>query len=205
MNVTGASAEPRAKRQPEDAEFDAMGYLTVHGKDKLDQLLEDVAKSIDTPAFTEIGGDEKSLKAFHNELRASVALAMKLHKDCINFQWKIKKRVNVPAASLELVGVFRNQVTALWTFLQQFQAKDAELMLDVDKCRRMSVSIGALGIKIPVRCQVIQYKAQAPRAARAGARAFQEVPCKSSKLRCVSKGRAMIFAMAPDVFCPSAL
>ena len=84
-----------------------------------------------------------------------------MHKDCINFQWKIKKRVNVPAESLEIVSTFRGHVTAVLNFLQQFQPKDAELMLDVDKCNRLAASIISLGITIPVRCQTIQYKAQA--------------------------------------------
>ena len=165
--LPGASATPSqsgpspSKRKLEDVKFDPMEYLTAHGKDKLDEVLSDVAKRMQSQAFREVGDDEKSVKAFQNDLRLALGLAARLHKDCINFQWKIKKRVNVPTESLEIISSYRGHATAVLNFLQQFQSKDAELMLDVDKCKKLGASITSLGVNIPVRCQTIQYKAQA--------------------------------------------
>ena len=51
--VPSPSGPPPSRRKLEDVEFDPMGYLTAHGKDKLDDVLSEVAKN----AVTGLQGD----------------------------------------------------------------------------------------------------------------------------------------------------
>lgn len=60
----------------------------------------------------------------------------RLHKDVINFQWKLKKRVSSPVDALAVVNTFRSQVSDTLTFYQQFCGTELEIYLDVEKVQQ---------------------------------------------------------------------
>ncbi len=87
--------------------------------------------------------------------------------------------MTTPGGSLDICGAFRNTVTSLLGYMQQFSGASTshEAMLDVDKCRELSEKF-AHKIRIPSRFRMILYKASALELLQ-----FQRIPEFCASLR----------------------
>lgn len=127
----------------------------------VDQLVKhDIFKVNDETASSGGGIFGEDAKKFHDALKGVVNKLVKLHKDVITFQWKIKKRVSAPAGALSLLNEFRNLVSDTLTFYQQFLGSELETYLDVDKVAKLLTNVTKEGHTVPPRLAVIFFHAR---------------------------------------------
>ena len=132
LDVSESASRAKRGRVPKGQEIsDGQGddtdkYLSVAGKGVLDQSLEVAVAQLGAEIFDNSSTHDpkevqQSLKKVCDGLR-------KLHGDCINLQWKLKKRTSPPQDALDEMQKFREEVANIWTVILNFTGKtDSDL------------------------------------------------------------------------------
>lgn len=109
---------------------DALKYLSVAGKDPLDQSFQAILAQLDAEIFDNSAARDP--KDVLQALKKVCDCFRKLHGDCINLQWKLKKRTSPPLAALSAMQEFRDEVGNIWTVCMNFVNK-TDCDLDANK------------------------------------------------------------------------
>jgi hypothetical protein len=157
LSLEAAEVANRAKRSrtlrgqevTEGQSDDAGKYLSVAGKDPLDQSLHGALAQLGAEIFD--NSSERDPKVVQQMLKKVCDCLRKLHGDCISLQWKLKKRASPPLAALDDMQKFRDEVANIWTACLNFMNK-TDCDLDTNKINSTLDSLKDTGssFKLPL-------------------------------------------------------